>query len=250
MELLSLNNHHVRKALLLSLNEMAVLCDIYMLSHKPEFDYWCIKSKAKMADWLDLNRDTIFKILNTLELKGYILREGDKCRCTNFIHNVATAQEEVALLVRNGDMVLLSVKMQELGIVGISDQSEKPTIGSRNFRPLVVGISDPSINTSIKIENTLLPEQEFVHEKYSFDQFWNMYEKKVGRTKAKVAWKRLKPDQRVLAVEQMGNHKNGKERQFWKDPERYLRDRRWEDQPPVTQATQRSAPRINLDDKY
>jgi len=99
-------------------------------------------------------------------------------------------------------------------------------------------------------ENTVLPEQEFVHEKYSFDQFWNMYEKKVGRTKAEVAWKRLKPDQRVLAVEQMGNHKNGKERQFWKDPERYLRDRRWEDQPPVTQAPQRSAPRINLDDKY
>jgi len=101
-----------------------------------------------------------------------------------------------------------------------------------------------------KEENTLLLEQEFVHEKYSFDQFWDMYGKKVGRTKAELAWKKLKPDQKVLAVEKMDNHKTGKERQFWKDPERYLRDRRWEDQPPIVQVPQRSAPRIDPNDKY
>jgi hypothetical protein len=28
----------------------------------------------------------------------------------------------------------------------------------------------------------------------------------------------------------MGNHKSGRERKYWKDPVRYLRDRRWEDE--------------------
>ena len=37
-------------------------------------------------------------------------------------------------------------------------------------------------------------------------------------------------EDRTLAVEGMGNHKSGRERKYWKDPVRYLRDRRWEDE--------------------
>lgn len=135
MELISLNNHIIRKALRLSLNEMAVLCDIAYLVSNPRYGGWCVKSKDKMAEWLDLNRDTIFKALKTLELKGYIQRSKDGwCRPTQFIFDIMTAQDDIAILVKNNDTELISAKMNE-----IRGQSEKPTV-----KQDIVGKSDPA----------------------------------------------------------------------------------------------------------
>jgi hypothetical protein len=66
--------------------------------------------------------------------------------------------------------------------------------------------------------------------KYSFELFWLGYDKKVDKKQALAVWNKLSDEDRILAVEGMGNHKNGRERKYWKDPVRYLRDRRWEDE--------------------
>ncbi len=66
----------------------------------------------------------------------------------------------------------------------------------------------------------------------NFEKFWATYPKKVGKAKSLEIWKRDALDEIfeviVAAVE---NKKNieGIEIQFWKDPERYLKYRRWED---------------------
>lgn len=130
MDVINLSNHIVRKAFNLSLTEMAVLCDIIKLSNNPRFDHWCIKSKDKMAEWLDVSRDTIFRALKTLELKGLIERgpEG-KTRPTQFIHDIESAQEEIGIYIKNKDAVLISKKFEEL-----KTQSQNQTGGSSKIR--------------------------------------------------------------------------------------------------------------------
>lgn len=86
----------------------------------------------------------------------------------------------------------------------------------------------------IVIENVNTPEPE----KYTFEQFWNLYGKKDGKKNSEVQWKKLKPEEKVLAVENMDNHKGGKDKKYWKDPERYLKDKRWEDEPRKTTTKQ------------
>ena len=58
--------HPLRKAYNLSLNEYCVLDTIYHLSNNEQFWWWCIKSKANIADDLDLTARSVFKIINTL----------------------------------------------------------------------------------------------------------------------------------------------------------------------------------------
>lgn len=114
MEIISLTNHIVRKALLLSLNEMAVLCDIKNMSKNPKFGYQCIKSKEKIADWLDLSRGTVFNALSTLESKGYIERTQIGLKLTQFIHDLDSCQEEIGIYIETNDVSMISKKVGQL----------------------------------------------------------------------------------------------------------------------------------------
>lgn len=77
------------------------------------------------------------------------------------------------------------------------------------------------------IDNT----KKEITNKYTFEDFWNSYNKKNGKKKAQDVWNKMREEDRIKAVELMDNHKSGREARYWKDPERYLRDRRWEDEP-------------------
>ena len=56
-----------------------------------------------------------------------------------------------------------------------------------------------------------------------FEDFWNLYDKKVGKMNALKEWKKLKP----LEIERIFEHApfylKTREKQFRKDPERYLK---------------------------
>lgn len=72
--------------------------------------------------------------------------------------------------------------------------------------------------------------KETITYKYTFEDFWQAYDKKVDKKQTLAVWNKLSAEDRILAVEGMGNHKLGREPKYWKDPVRYLRDRRWEDE--------------------
>lgn len=114
MNMISCDNHAIRKALQLSLNEMAVLVDIFKLSGNPRFGYKCVKSKNKMAEWLDLSEDTIFRAISTLERKEYVKRISGGIRPTQFIHDIELCQEELAIYIKSDDTELFTAKMSEL----------------------------------------------------------------------------------------------------------------------------------------
>ena len=104
------------------------------------------------------------------------------------------------------------------------------------YEPTEIGLSESGLTESgkpdirkpatIYIDNT---NKEITY-KYSFEDFWLAYDKKVDKKQALAVWNKLSDEDRILAVEGMGNHKSGRERKYWKDPVRYLRDRRWEDE--------------------
>lgn len=66
-----------------------------------------------------------------------------------------------------------------------------------------------------------------------FDLFWDAYGKKVGKAAAVGQWKKLKPNRALvqLIVSAAKRYAASTESKFRKDPERWIRDRRWEDEP-------------------
>lgn len=126
MQIISLSNQVIRKALQLSLVEMAVLCDIKQMSQSERYSYWCVKSKDKMAEWFDLSRTTIFNALNSLEAKGYIERSQIGVRPTKFIIDLDCAQEEIGIYIKNNDVELISAKIKE----SLDYQSKRRQVGS------------------------------------------------------------------------------------------------------------------------
>ena len=178
--MISCDTHVIRKALRLSLNEMAVLCDVYQMSQNPKYGYWCVKSKDKMAEWLDLSRDTVFRAIKTLKDKGYIIsnKEGN-LRCTQFIYDLESAQEEIAIYIKSGETEVISAKMQELQQSEIHTPSDFATIPSENrTTDSLKIILQPSENRTLdsnKIVNEINNRDIDEILKLEFDKFRKMY---------------------------------------------------------------------------
>jgi len=78
MSTLDLDLHKQRKALGLSLNQMAVLVEIHnsIIQDQWQGEYSTIPKRV-FAERLDLSQKSIFNILNSLEAFGYIERIGE-----------------------------------------------------------------------------------------------------------------------------------------------------------------------------
>jgi len=57
----------------------------------------------------------------------------------------------------------------------------------------------------------------------TFDDFWNLYDKKVGKVNTLKEWKKLKPLEIERIFEHLPSYIKTRERQYRKDPERYLK---------------------------
>lgn len=113
--MLDLHFHPLRKALRLSLNEMALLKEIYELSNNTVHNGWCTKSKAKISETLDLSERNIFVMIETLVGLEYVEKnELGFLRPTDFIRAVAQARDEVGFILKNGDYLLASTLINEM----------------------------------------------------------------------------------------------------------------------------------------
>lgn len=65
-----------------------------------------------------------------------------------------------------------------------------------------------------------------------FDDFWNLYDKKVGKPNAQKEWAKAKIDGNLLktVLEQAKKYAQTTEKKFRKDPERWIKYRGWEDE--------------------
>lgn len=63
-----------------------------------------------------------------------------------------------------------------------------------------------------------------------FEEFWNTYNKKVGKDKTKAKWMKLKEKEVDAIFKALPSYIASREIKFRKDPERYLSHRVWEDE--------------------
>lgn len=271
MQIISLSNHVVRKALQLSLSEMAVLCDVKQMSQSEKYSYWCIKSKDKMAEWLDLSRATVFNALNSLEAKGYIERSPIGVRPTKFIFDLDCAQEEIGIYIKNNEFELISAKIKE----SLNCESNNCT-GSLKIRRSVQKIDDDSLkirrsqsknytqdNTENKREKEIdislvgsneatAKAQEKVkvpkatktpkQQKYSedFEAFWKLYDKADagGKKQCYEKWVKLPIEEKGLIMMQVKDYKQKQpDPKYRKNPITYFNQKPWVDFVPKSELT-------------
>lgn len=108
--------HPLRKALNLSMNEYAVLDSIMRLSNNTEFSGWCVISREKLAEALDLSKPTIIKIYDTLELKGLIIKNkiGHARPLQSFI-DLFSPDSKINIQIATDDEILTSVNFFTVG---------------------------------------------------------------------------------------------------------------------------------------
>lgn len=65
----------------------------------------------------------------------------------------------------------------------------------------------------------------------SFERFWNLYDKKVGKPKSEVLWKKLTDVERTLVIDYIPKYKNAQpDKSFRKNPDVFLRNKAWKDE--------------------
>jgi hypothetical protein len=93
------------------------------------------------------------------------------------------------------------------------------------------GISNGLVNGigNSKKEEMKISEKPEIN--ISFEDFWNMYDKKVGKDKAEKKWLSLSDQERVDAIKYVPDYVRAKaDKQFRKDPQTFLNNKCWNDE--------------------
>lgn len=90
---------------------------------------------------------------------------------------------------------------------------------------------------TIKSEAPLTPEEAIdiqnksFYKAYSFDAFWDAYEKKVGRPKCEKLWDKLSNQDKIDCMAYIPRYKQAQpDKQYRKNPETFLRNKSWNDE--------------------
>jgi len=237
--MIDLNFHPLRKALQLSLNEMAVLKEVYELSNNTKFNGWCVKSRTKIADSLDLSRQCVITCLNTLQLKGYVEynKELGMCKPTDMIRELAQERENIGIMIKTEGYEIMSIKLTEMvnsmlpKIVKKDDDidkktecqnnlqvSKKSTEVSKKLTPSVKKIDTYSISYSKSKDNIYIQakEKEDGDRYISFLDYWDSYsvlvpeEKRNKKSETHIEWNKLNQEEKAKVLEYVNLVKFGK----------------------------------------
>ena len=112
------------------------------------------------------------------------------------------------------------------GLEGASKGLPSPT-GNGNGKYYI----DSSISSiSINDDNSIITEA--IYDIYSFNEFWNDYDKKVGdKIKLERKWKILSDDVKLKIKNHIPKYKESQpEKKYRKNPETYLNNKSWNDE--------------------
>jgi hypothetical protein len=96
-----------------------------------------------------------------------------------------------------------------------------------NMKPYIVDRSLPEDSLAPSYTGVVSPNPSF----FGFDYFWDLYDKKVGRTKCEKLWEKLPDAERLLCVQYIPLYKQAQpDKQYRKNPETFLRNKSWNDE--------------------
>lgn len=86
----------------------------------------------------------------------------------------------------------------------------------------------------------------------TFEDFWNAYDKKVGKPNALKQWKLLTREEKELTMEHVPAYVLSRDKKYRKDPERYLKHKTFEDEIITDNDTEhtKQSTRNHVIDKY
>lgn len=86
------------------------------------------------------------------------------------------------------------------------------------------------IDNDLELKSDNDTEENISPEEKSFFEFWNLYDKKVGKDKAFLEWRKLSESEREAAMGYIPKYTLSKEKKYRKDPERFLKYKVWNDE--------------------
>ena len=126
------------------------------------------------------------------------------------------------------------VKVYELiGVIGREDETSNKNVtstkndtatGNKN----VTGTSNKIVTQNLSVKST----NESTKVNVPFDDFWNLYDKKVGdKEKIKTKWGKLKDSEREAIMNHLPLYKKSQpNKKYRKDPATYLNNKSWNDE--------------------
>lgn len=179
---------------------------------------------ARVWAWFDANTtDGVTKSVTTALLDRY-------CGVTGF----SKAMVNVGWMVLEGENLYLpnydrhnsqTAKDRALGAKRAAKHKKNKDLGILKSNAVT---NDEPLAKS-KIEKIREDKNIYTNE---FESFWKSYDKPAGKANAFKVWKSIKPDTELVKtiLQKATLQAKNTERKFRKDAERWLRDKRWEDE--------------------
>lgn len=185
----------------LSCSHKVLMGLIHSLSVK---DGFCYASNHYLGQAIGVSSENVRKWLSQLEQKGLI--------------------ERIIKRKPNGE-----IDIRELRLLTPLVLNDHTPLVKFNHTPMV-----KNDHTSGKIlpHNKEDNKKEINKSNERFEEFWNMYGKKVGKDKTKSKWSKLKEKEIEDIFKYLPSYVASREMKYRKDPERYLSHRVWEDEIP------------------
>ena len=158
-------------------------------------------SQGRISSDTGLDLKTVGKHILALERQGYLVDTKQRKGRTMSTKVWHVSLGRIISTPKNGVPPLLEVSIPKNGGTKLPQK--------RVIEPLVKNLKEPS------------PE---------FDAFWKAYDKKIDKQDTLNAWNRLSKKDRVAAFDGVATHVVINEKQYRKDPKRYIAKRQWENE--------------------
>lgn len=138
----------------------------------------------------------------------------------------APLEQYKSIIVRDAERWANQIEQRVLA----GKKSAEARAAKSNGRSTVVQsrVRNPTVNVNVNV-NDNKKDNTFSRQRL-LDEFWDSYDKKVGKIAFEREWNKLSEDDMILAISKAKIYAKANEKKFRKDPERYIRNRSWEDE--------------------
>jgi hypothetical protein len=208
------------------MNEYAVLDSIYHLSNNIKYGGWAIISRQRMADDLDLSKRNIIYIINTLELKGLVIRDEK----TKFLR----ASEVYCKMIQNkSEWAIANNETKIVSVPTVKNlHQEDENIASQGVKNLHSNGEKIAPNNNIDNNRVNNNKDNNINTCFSFESFWNLYPNKNNKKGCESKYKKLTETQRAKISATLPSFLAYKPFASYTPPHplTYLNQERWEDE--------------------
>lgn len=210
------------------------MCILYALADRANDDgTGCWPYYETLADESRCSVPTIKRHIKELEIRGVIVR-GDQSLVSQYPNYRRPVVWDLNLKFRRATEKAGSQSdtPPERGINGdkVRYQSEQSEVSNETKRGITVELHNHPLNHPVNHPSTTNDRSS----EKGFDEFWEVVPKKVGKQAAKRAWmkaiKKADPSVIIAGMERYRDDPNRSEA-FTKNPQGWLNDGRWEDDP-------------------